>query len=160
MIGEMQFKTHLSEPLSGVWIYDNGKSLEAGIARSSYLPVTSFKVLNNFLNVEDAHPFETGEYFESTRFYRERYGYEIDLWSGISYHLKNEGTKYDLVEYLNQSSISQGTPEIWLSPTIDLNDVFNEIKFYDTLKKILTSIYNGHEIQIPDLSKIQQYYLN
>lgn len=144
----------LTRPLLRVRVeYEEG-IIRASMDRASYLPVTSFRTLNEVLEVEDVHAIDTGRYDEWTRYYREQSGYDVEVWSGICYHLENGGRKFDLAEYLNQRRRGQQTPEIWLRPEPDNEGAFDEALFYDTLVKVLTAIYKGNEAEVPDLSRL------
>jgi len=148
----MEKKINLERPLASLWVGTVDGMLKASMVRGEYYPVTSFKTLNELLKVEEVHPFETGEFDEWTRYYRDQQDYDIEIVSGISYHLDNQGKKYDLIEYFNQMDRRNQTPEIWLIPEkgngTGLND---EIIFCDTLVKVVTSIYQGNEMKVPEL---------
>ena len=142
----------LTDPLCRVRVeHEEGKIL-ASIDRMSYLPVTSFRTLNKVLEVEDVHAFDTGQYREWTRYYKEQQGCDIELLSGICYHLRNGEREFYLAEHLNQSHEGNQTPEIWLNPSDD--KAINENVFNDTLLKVLTAIYKESGREVPDLTEL------
>jgi len=150
----MEKTIELPKPLYEVGVRDVGDGLQAAITRQVFLPVTSLSIFNDILTVKDVHAFDTGEYQEWTRYYMEQQGCQVDVLSGISFHLENNGIQYDLCEYLNQRDRRTLSAEIWLDPIRDSGEAFDETMFYDTLGKVLTAIYKGNDVEVPDLSRL------
>ena len=134
-------------PLLSVSIY-TPERIAASMHRSLYVPITSLKILNTKLNIEDAYLFETGENGHLTRYYNEEEVHNDELFSGITYEIENQGKKFVLMEYLNKMKT-----DIWLLPHQN-NPNVDETIFKDTLVKVLSAIYEGHKEKVPDLSDL------